>query len=120
MDSCPSTPRQCTERWPETHILVCHCGWELGSSCEWGSSSEAEGSCSSSPPPCTHTWYPSQPVQPSPSFQTCLARNPVELPRAPLSERLKLANGGIDKWNNESNGVIMCVYIYIYNSEVSL
>ena len=118
MDSCPSTPRQCTERWPETHILVCLCGWELVSSCEWGSSSEVEGSCSSSPPPCTHTWYPSQPVQPSPSFQTCLARNPVELPRAPLSERQKQANGpGVkDKLNNESNGVIcviMCVCVCV-------
>ena len=62
-------------------------------------------------------------MQPSPSFQTCLARNPVELPRAPLSERQKQANGpGVkDKLNNESNGVIcvimcvrVCVYIYIY------
>ena len=51
-----------------------------------GSSLKAEDSCSSSRRPCTHTWYPSQPEQSSPSSQTYWARNLAEPRRPPLSQ----------------------------------
>lgn len=79
-ETCLATPRPRTEVLRVTRKPAYLCGWGPQSSRGWHSTAGGEGSCSTTPLPCTHNLPLSRAAQSSASSQRGWARNQAESP----------------------------------------